>query len=513
MKSSSMRTSLLLTIIIMGMMSIGFTLFTGEIYLQQTLDNNRESFAQVVEIEVHNRWDKLKEEATSLGLSIQSSKVFRTAFAEKNKAVIAKTLNEHFHRGYVTLGVLDLKKLILYDTRMQMIVSSTEGEEVDADICPALFAKAMARKGAERYKRLHQACEYKEQLRLLTLVPVGGLHLGGYLVLVIDPLQNLAKAEDGIGFPLTITNTQGGILYRSEKWPRQYEMNNVMLVHYANKAGNKKPVAYFDFASDVTELNEKLFGARISLIIIVVLVTLVAMIIAMALFRNTIIIPLESITDYFNKIRFDKKALDEDFEVSGSKELVDLSIDLNDITKELSRLYHDFETMAFTDALTGIPNRALLFDRLKQACLFANREGAQSNFMLLMMDLNKFKAVNDELGHHIGDSLLVSVAERLQQAVRESDTIARLGGDEFAAILYAVTDKQEAIRVADKMTALMNELFEIEGYKIEVGMSIGIARYPHDGTNSETIMQHADMAMYHAKRNKLSYVFYESLVD
>lgn len=508
-----MRNSLLLTIILMGMMSIGFTLFTGEIYLQQTLDNSRESFSEVVEIEVHNRWDKLKEEANSLGLSIQSSKVFRKAFAANDAAVISASLNEHFHRAYVTLGILDLKKLIVYDTKLQRVAASSEGEQVDADICPALFATAMARKGADRYKRLHQVCEYKEQLRLLTLVPVGGLHLGGYLLLVIDPLQNLSKAEEGIGFPLTITNTQGGILYRSEKWPRQYELNNVMLVHYANKAGNKKPVAYFDFASDVTALNEKLFSTRITLIIIVVLVTMVAMGVAMSLFRKTILLPLERITGYFNKIRFDKKALDENLEVSGSKELVKLAADLNEMTNELSRLYQDFETMAFTDALTGIPNRALLFDRLQQSCLLANRDGDKNHFMLLMMDMNKFKAVNDELGHHIGDGLLVAVAERLKSALRESDTIARLGGDEFAAILYAVNDSEEAIRVADKITALMNELFDIEGYKIEVGMSIGIARCPQDGTNSESIMQHADVAMYHAKRNKLPYVFYDSLAE
>jgi len=513
MKSYSMRASLLITIVAMGLLTVGFTLFSGEIYLEQTLDNWRESFTEVAELEVHNRWDKLKQEASSLSLSIQSSKTFRKALAENNHQAMSDTLNEHFHRAYVTLGILDLKKLIVYDNNLSRISQSSEGEQTSDDICPAIFTEARQRKGAQRFKTLHHVCEFHGQLRLVTMVPVGGLRLLGYLLTVINPIATLAKAEEGIGIPVMIKSKTGEILFKSINWPEDKAIKQVMLVHYGNKAGNSKAVAHFYFASDVTELKQKLFATRLSLIIFVVLTTLLAITIAMSLFRKTIIKPLSSITEHFNKIRFDKKYLDDDINIKGSKELENLASELNSISTELSRLYREFESMAFTDSLTGIPNRALLFDRLKQITLFAKRDKSQSEFMLMMMDLNKFKAVNDELGHHVGDQLLVAVADRLKQALRESDTVARLGGDEFSIILYAVNDKQVAKSVADKITASMNELFAIEGYKIEVGMSIGIARYPHDGNNSEEIMHSADMAMYHAKRNKLPYVFYESLVE
>jgi len=333
------------------------------------------------------------------------------------------------------------------------------------------------------------------------------------LSVVVDPLQNLTKAEEGLGIPVIIKNNVEGVLFKSPNWPEEGSMKNTMLVHYANRAGNKKSVANFYFASDVTGLNDNLLKTRLGLISFVVVATLIAMIVALGLFRQTIIKPLDKIISYLHKIRINKKYLNDELKVSGSKELVNLADEMNSISYELSRLYSEFEEMAFTDSLTGIPNRALLFDRLKQITLFAQRDKSQSEFMLMMLDLNKFKAVNDELGHHVGDLLLIAVAERLQSALRTSDTVARLGGDEFSIILYAVKDRAVAVSVADKITALMNELFVIEGHELDVGMSIGISRFPHDGNTSEEILHSADMAMYHAKRNKMPYIFFDGIAD
>jgi len=511
MQPYSMRSSLLITIVLMGSLCVGLTLFTGEIYLQQTLDNREETFSELAELEVHYLWDKLKAETKSLGMSVQSNTDLRDAYNENILVGAEKALDNHFHRAFVTLGILNLKKLIVYDTEFNKRVQSTEGEHVLDDVCPAIISKARERKGASRFKTLHQACVYNEEIRLVTIVPIGGLRLKGYLSVVVDPLVNLMKAEEGLGIPLLIQNSTGGHLYKSAKWPVEKNMKNIMLVKYDNHAGNEKKVARFYFASDVSELNGRLLKTRVALISIVIIATLMAMIIALGLFRKTIIQPLDVISAYLQKIRINNKYLNDELKVSGSKELVNLASEMNDMSHELSRLYSEFEEMAFTDSLTGIPNRALLFDRLEQITQFAKRDKAQSEFMLMMLDMNKFKAVNDELGHHIGDLLLIAVAERLQTALRTSDTVARIGGDEFSIILYAVNDRDLAVSIADKITALMNELFVIEGHQIEVGMSIGISRFPHDGGNSEEIMHSADMAMYHAKRNKLPYIFFDGM--
>jgi diguanylate cyclase (GGDEF)-like protein len=167
--------------------------------------------------------------------------------------------------------------------------------------------------------------------------------------------------------------------------------------------------------------------------------------------------------------------------------------------------------MAFTDSLTGLPNRALFYDRLEQATYLAKRNEAE--FILFMLDLDRFKYVNDTLGHHIGDELLQQIGKRLQTTMRKSDTIARLGGDEFAAILSGVHSVESAELIAKKIINLINEPVIIDNHNLTVGASIGIVRSPQDGTDNHQLMQRADMAMYHAKNNRQGYTFYESNLD
>ncbi|MCK4711202.1 MAG: hypothetical protein KAU21_21505, partial [Gammaproteobacteria bacterium] len=232
MKSFSMRSSLLITIIVMGLLSVGFTLFSGEVYLQQTLDNRRQTFIELVELEVHNRWDEIKEDSRAMGLSIQSSADLRRALADKQKQTVETALNEHFHRAYVTLGILNLKKIIVYNSDFEKIFQSSEGSVLDNDVCASVREKVLKRKGADRFKTLHQVCVYKDEvklkseIRLVTVVPVGGLRLKGYLSIVVDPLFNIAKAEEGLGIPVMIKNTQDDILFESDSWPEEHSMKN-----------------------------------------------------------------------------------------------------------------------------------------------------------------------------------------------------------------------------------------------------------------------------------------------
>jgi len=508
-KSYSMRSSLLITIVIMSLLSVGFTLFTGEVYLRQTLENRRDNFTEVAELEVHNLWDKLKQETQSLGLGVQSDDFFRRALFENNKADVEAYLDQHFDRAFVTLGILQLKKIIILDKNINRVFQSQRGDVTAGMICSALIEDAKKRQGAERFKTLHKVCDYRGEVRLATLVPVGGLRLKGYLVVVVDPVQNLSKAEQGLGIPLQINTISGTTLFQSEKWPDENSQQAIMRVHYANKAGNKKPVLDFYFASDVTDLKANLSKTRITLISFVLITTLFVMFIALALFRKTIIRPLDRINSYLGKIRSNRRHLNEELTVSGSKELVNLAQDMNVLNKELAGLYGELEELAFTDSLTGIPNRALFFDRLEQITLLARRDKGQPEFMLMMMDLNKFKQVNDELGHKIGDELLKAVAVRLKQALRVTDTVARIGGDEFAVILYAVNDKSEVGAMAEKISELIKQPFEVDGHQLNIGTSIGIAGFPNDAGSSNDLMHCADMAMYHCKRNKLPYVFFD----
>lgn len=155
--------------------------------------------------------------------------------------------------------------------------------------------------------------------------------------------------------------------------------------------------------------------------------------------------------------------------------------------------------MAHYDVLTDLPNRTLLTDRLHQAMALVRRE--KTKLALIFLDLDKFKPVNDALGHDIGDLLLKQVAYRLQQCVkRESDTLSRIGGDEFVVVLSQIEDEQDAAIVADKIVQTLTQPFVIKQNTIHISCSVGIAIYPMHGTDVTTLMRVADNAMYEAKR-------------
>jgi diguanylate cyclase (GGDEF)-like protein/PAS domain S-box-containing protein len=164
--------------------------------------------------------------------------------------------------------------------------------------------------------------------------------------------------------------------------------------------------------------------------------------------------------------------------------------------------------MAHHDALTGLPNRTLLEDRIRQAMLFAQRNNR--HVTVVFMDLDNFKLVNDSLGHKAGDELLKTVAQRMVQSVRQTDTVVRLGGDEFVLVLVEQADPADSITpVLHKIREAIAQPIYIEDQKLEVTSSMGLASYPEDGTDSETLLMNADAAMYQAKAlGRNNYQFY-----
>ncbi|TFW18544.1 bifunctional diguanylate cyclase/phosphodiesterase [Massilia arenosa] len=158
-----------------------------------------------------------------------------------------------------------------------------------------------------------------------------------------------------------------------------------------------------------------------------------------------------------------------------------------------ARVHH----MAYHDNLTGLPNRALLADRLDRAFLAVQR--SDRKLAVMFLDLDRFKTINDSLGHHMGDQLLKEVASRLCRAVRASDTVARLGGDEFVVLVPGIRAIDECAHVAEKIIDALAAPFPLEGRMLHITPSIGICVCPDDGADVETLMRHADAAMYHAK--------------
>ncbi len=180
-------------------------------------------------------------------------------------------------------------------------------------------------------------------------------------------------------------------------------------------------------------------------------------------------------------------------------------------TRELQRLNSQITHQALHDPLTLLPNRSLIMERLRQAIRYAHRKNI--SMAVFMMDLNRFKEVNDTLGHPVGDQVLIEVANRIPNALRESDTIGRLGGDEFV-ILLPESDINDAKTVAEKVLEQFSMDFKVAEHSLSVGTSIGIALYPDHGDSADILIQKSDVALYVAKRsNDRSIAFYDEEED
>jgi diguanylate cyclase (GGDEF)-like protein len=164
-------------------------------------------------------------------------------------------------------------------------------------------------------------------------------------------------------------------------------------------------------------------------------------------------------------------------------------------TEMTVKLFH----LANHDALTGLANRNLLSDRLNHAITQAARQ--KGKLAVLFLDLVDFKDVNDTYGHDSGDGVLKRVAERLRACVRAGDTIARLGGDEFVLVLENITSQEDVDHIVEKIKAGFEQPFDVNSHSVVLGISIGTAIYPKDGTDMDALINHADSAMYQDKRS------------
>lgn len=180
-----------------------------------------------------------------------------------------------------------------------------------------------------------------------------------------------------------------------------------------------------------------------------------------------------------------------------TKELLDINGDLEEQIEIRQKVEEDLEYLAYYDVLTDLPNRSLLIERIRQAIVKAKRN--DSVFSVLFVDLDRFKTINDSLGHDVGDQLIKEVAMRLKALLRESDTVARNGGDEFVILLENLKDVREAFTVAEKIIKTLAQHFLIGGHDVHIGASIGISIYPLDSDDEMELLKMSDTAMYCAK--------------
>lgn len=195
---------------------------------------------------------------------------------------------------------------------------------------------------------------------------------------------------------------------------------------------------------------------------------------------------------------------------SNFSEIQYLANDLDEMRLSLVNLAERMQYKAAHDELTNLPNRYLFNDRLEQSIVTSIRNKQQ--FSILLLDLNRFKEINDTLGHGVGDEVLIIVSKRMHDGLRESDTVARIGGDEFSFLLMGV-GQILAEKMARKIIDLIEPKFDVGNHTLKIGASIGISVFPDDGEDGELLMRRADVAMYNAKHNNLKLASYYPEMD
>lgn len=516
----SIRTYVGLIVVLMGLLGLGLALGTGEFYRYLIFDNQRASLAKFGEREIERLLEAAEQASHDFALNLQHEDELRAAYGARDRRALEELLNRQFHQYYVTAGILDLEGIVVFDGELRVVAYSTEGEARPLahpeGLCGGFVATARERRGPDRIKPVAAICA--DGAYHVVLAPIGGLRVIGYVAVLTNPLHYLARLESILGIPVRIRTLAGQTLAASEAWPHARSLRETLMATVDVRAANGTPVYRVELVGDTASLDGQLSQARYLVMTAAGLTTAGMIMLALFVFSMTTIRPLKELTEHLRLLRNDRSRLGEEIRTVANAEVAELADDFNEMTAELKELHDTLHSLAHTDALTGLPNRILFHDRLEQQVRFAARD--VDGFAVCMIDLDRFKEINDTLGHHAGDLLLQQVSHRMKSALRKSDTlsyavctVARLGGDEFSVILPTVKTLADAEQVAHRLLETVQDAFDIEGHAFKIGMSIGIALYPDHAADAEQLCRLADRAMYAAKRDRSGYAIADAEVD
>ena len=511
-KQLSMRTSLTVTVTVMGMLGIFFVLASGDIYHDVSLAQQRAALGEQVKTRISDLRRELEAESQRFVLLSRQESGFITAVASGKLTASIRHLDQLFEKPGFISARTRLAKLQVLNTDMTVLASSSKGVPetvLNQPACANLRSVAAKRKDAEIQKPLTGVCVAEKNIYHLLIQSLGERAPSGFLLIATDITPRLTGPDNIFNLPVRLTFPDGALIFRSTNWPRDDEWKNYLVV--------EQPYGMLSRASfqvgvsqDIRQFNDglTLTGYRI-VAVTASAILLLALLVWFVLYKTTVK-PLQTLVFKLRKARSDKSHLGEHVAVRGCAEAVELGAAFNSMATRLRELYESLESLAFTDLLTKLPNRSLFHKRLEQAIEDAKRD--YKPFALMIMDLDRFKDINDTLGHQIGDKLLQQVAARLRSKLRDIDTVARMGGDEFAILLPAVNDKH-ATMAARMLLQSLRTPFHIEEQSLDIGASIGIALYPDHGVDANILIQRADVAMYSAKNSNSGHAFYDGKID
>lgn len=499
-RSLNLLTSLVIAIILLGTISVVTVVVNANTYRELAFNFQRQYMTQLMAAESNNILAEDAEQARRMGLSIQKEAHFRAAFDSGDIATLETALEEQFHRAPVTSNLVDAVGIYAYDAQFNLLGMSLRagsGLVKPVVVCPDLISKARIREGSARLKPLYELCLHEGVPYHAAIVPVGGLNPSGYLQVVDNPIGTLSHIDNRLKMPVQIRRMDGVLLYSTPGWSAAIAGHNVQSA-FELTTNNSRPALQIIASRNADALVTQISKTNRRLLVMVVLVLLSMLALVLLLVNYSVFKPLQHLRD---RLRREWGRVTD-----GGSELKKSEIEGPVTFHALGELYDTLHDLAIRDPLTGTYNRALLEDRLLQ--VIAAHRRTPGHAAVLLLDMVRFKYVNDMLGHHTGDLLLKDVVNRIAGVLRESDTLARLGGDEFVIVLPD-TDADQACQVASKILHSMKYQFEVREHKIFASVSIGIALLPEHGLDVDTLLRNADYAMYSAKALKQGYAVYD----
>lgn len=493
----NLLSGLILAIILLGVISAVTVYVNARTYRDLAFDFQRQYMAQLVAAESADILSEEARNARRLGLRIQGLDSFRLPFAAGDVHAVSAVLDAQFRQAPVTSSVVNLVELYAFDAAFRLAGMSSRKVKEDGMICPGLVDSLQLRQGADRLKPLYEICIFDGRPYLASMAPAGGLVPTGFIQVVTDPVPKLTRIGRRLKMPVSISYPDNTLLFTAPDWKVDSQVHEVQ-ADYVLSASDSRPALKIAALRNADNLVMQIEKTNNRLLLIVAMIIIATVVLALLLVRYSVLKPLRDLSYQL----MDEWSGRKDESGASSVAEKDRPVSFH----ALGELYETLHDMAIRDPLTGIYNRALLEDRLKQ--LIAEHRRTPGHAAMLLIDMVRFKYVNDLMGHHTGDLLLQDVVRRIAGEVRESDTLARLGGDEFVVILPD-TDLEQAQQVAQKIIQSMDSEFEVEGRKLTASVSMGVVLMPEHGGDAETLLRNADYAMYSAKENRLGYAIYD----
>jgi diguanylate cyclase (GGDEF)-like protein len=495
----NLLSGLIIAIILLGVISAATVFVNARTYRDLAFDFQRQYMTQMVAAESANILAEEDRSARSIGQSIQKRNDFRQAFNTGDAAAISAVLEAQYRQEPTSAGFVDVIAVYVFDSESGLLGQASRLEPAaaggEALLCHNLITKARVRAASMSEKPLYELCLFEGLPYLASLLPIGEPAPDGYLQVVTDPVPKLLRIGHRLKMPVQIRRNDGAVIHTASAWVDQHTDHEVMS-EYVLTANNSRPALNILAQRNADSLVMQIEKTNNRLLFVVVLIILATVALALLMVKFSVLNPLRDISYQFRVSRKrDASATD-----AAPEAAVPVSF------HALGQLYETLHDMAIRDPLTGTYNRALLEDRLKQ--VIAEHRRTPGKAAVLLIDLVRFKYVNDLLGHHAGDLLLKEVVVRIGHVLRESDTLARLGGDEFVIILPD-TDAEQATQVAEKIIQSMVPEFEVEQNRLSTSVSVGIALMPEHGDDVETLLRNADYAMYSTKNDRRGYAIYD----